>query len=99
MVFGTCASGSQRQPKRQKQPRLHWPSTVYNAQIPDIVRGLQERNPAPEIVAMGLAIGMSVVCPRGTLTDFARAVPNLKPFEFRFPFLKDRSAFLDRLFV
>lgn len=33
------------------------------------------------------------------MSDFARVVPNLKALEFGFPFLKQRSAFLDRLFV
>ena len=33
------------------------------------------------------------------MRDFARAIPNLKAFEFGFPFLKENFAFLDRLFV
>ena len=33
------------------------------------------------------------------MSDFARAVPNFKPLEFRFPLLEKRSALLYRLFV
>ena len=40
-----------------------------------------------------------VVVATRTFSDFARAVPNLKRLEFRFPFLENRSALLDRLFV
>jgi len=46
-----------------------------------------------------LTVRISVVFAKWTFSDFAGAVPNLKPVEFGFPFLEKGFAFLDRLFV
>ena len=43
-----------------------------------------------------LTVRISVVFAKWTFSDFAGAVPNLKPVEFGFPFLEKGFAFLDR---